>query len=66
MVCVVALADFFCNVKGLTQLGVRNMQMPPTAVFSTLGLKKDHVSQIWAQLDETLKSVDVMALIQTT
>ncbi len=66
MVFVVALADFFCNVKGLTQLGVRNMQMPPSEIFSGLGLNKDHVSQIWARLDETLKAVDVMALIQRT
>ena len=63
MVCVVALADFFCNVKGLTQLGVRNMQMPPPEIFATLGLRKEHIAQIWAQLDETLKSVNVMALI---
>ena len=64
MVFVVALADFFCNVKGLTQLGVRNMQMPAPEIFAALGLSKEHISQIWAQLDETLKAVDVMALIQ--
>ena len=63
MVFVVALADFFCNVKGLTQLGVRNMQMPPSEIFAALGLSKEHISQIWTKLDETLKSVDVMALI---
>ena len=65
MVCVVALADFFCSVKGLAQLGVRNMQMPPSEVFAALGLSKQHISQIWDQLDEALKSADVMALIQT-
>lgn len=65
MVFVVALADFFCNVKGLTQLGVRNMQMPPPEIFAALGLSKEHVSQIWTQLDDTLKSADVMALIHS-
>ena len=63
MVFVVALADFFCTVKGVTQLGVRNMQMPTSEIFAALGLSKVHVSQIWNQLDETLKSADVMALI---
>ena len=63
MVFVVALADFFCNVKGLTQMGVRNMQMPPSEVFAALGLSKQHIAQIWTRLDDTLKSADVMALI---
>jgi HD-like signal output (HDOD) protein len=65
MVFVVALADFFCNVKGLTQLGVRNMQMPPQEIFAGLGLSKEHIAQIWGRLDETLKSADVMALIHS-
>lgn len=65
MVFVVALADFFCNVKGLTQLGVRNMQMPPPEIFAALELSKEHISQIWTQLDDTLKSADVMALIHS-
>lgn len=66
MVYVVALADFFCNAKGASPLGVRNMQTPPNEVFGGLGLSKSHVSEIWSKLDEALKSADVMALLHAT
>lgn len=66
MVYTVALADFFCNAKGVSPLGVRNTVMPPSQVFSALGLQKSQVNQIWEDLDKALESADVMALIQTT
>jgi len=65
MVHTVALADFFCNVKHVSALGVRSVCLPPAEVFSTLGLQKTQVNQIWQQLDDALKSADIMALIQT-
>jgi HD-like signal output (HDOD) protein len=64
MVATVALADFFCSVKGVSQLGVRNMRMPASETFASQGLSKAHVSRIWEQLDEALKAADVMALVQ--
>ena len=64
MVYTVALADFFCNAKGVSALGVRNMATPPSKVFSALGLQKSQVNQLWEQLDDALKSADVMALTQ--
>lgn len=63
---VVALADFFCNAKGVSPLGVRNMQTPPNEVFGALGLNKSLVSEIWNKLDDALKSADVMALLHVT
>lgn len=65
MVYTVALADFFCNAKGVSPLGVRNTVTPPSQVFSALGLQKSQVNQIWESLDDALKSADIMALIQT-
>ncbi len=65
MVHTVALADFFCNAKGVSPLGVRNIVTPPSQIFSALGLQKAQVNQIWEDLDDALKSADIMALIQT-
>ena len=64
MVCVVALANFFCHVKQLTSLGVSQAQVPPAEVFASLGLDKQQVSLIWERLDETLESADIMALVR--
>ena len=64
MVYTVALADFLCNAKNVSALGVRNTATPPAEVFSALGLQKPQVNQIWENLDDALKSADVMALIQ--
>ena len=65
MVHTVALADFFCNAKGVSPLGVRNTATPPSQIFSALGLQKAQVNRIWEDLDDALKSADIMALIQT-
>jgi HD-like signal output (HDOD) protein len=65
MVYVVALANFFCHAKGLSALGVSSTQMPPSRLFTRLGMQKSHVAQIWEQLDEVLTSVDVMVLAQS-
>jgi len=63
MVCAVALADFFCNVKGLSALGVADAQMPPSEVFDVLRLSKSEVSSMWEQLDELLQAANVMSIM---
>jgi HD-like signal output (HDOD) protein len=65
MVYTVALADFFCNAKGVSPLGIRNTATPPSEVFSALGLQKSQVNRIWSELDDALKAADIMALIET-
>jgi len=64
MVYVVSLADVFCHVKGVAALGMANRQMPPTEIFTGLGLDKPQVAAIWEQLDETLAAANIMALTQ--
>lgn len=64
MVCTVALANFFCTVKGLTSLGISHKPVPPGEVLTILGLDKPRVASIWGQLDETLKAADIMALVR--
>ena len=64
MVIIVALANFFCNLKDLTSLGVRNTETPPTRLFGLIGLRKDHVALILQQLDEVLESARDMAMVQ--
>lgn len=64
MVHTVALADFFCNAKNVSALGVRDTTMPSSEVFSALGLQKSQVSRIWEDLDNALEAADVMALIE--
>ncbi len=61
MVHVVALANFFCNLKDVTSLGVASMQTPETEVFDTLGLTKPQVASIWDRLDEVLAAANLMA-----
>jgi len=65
MVQTVALADFFCNAKGVSPLGVRHTTTPPAEIFSALGLQKPQVARLWEELDHTLESADIMALIRT-
>lgn len=64
MVYVVALANFLCNTKNLTARGVGSKQVPPPEVFHGLGLDKTAVTAIWEQLDETLKSADIMGMLR--
>jgi len=61
---IVALANFFCHLKHLTALGVRQVQTPPVELFTGLGLAKEQFSSIVDQLDEVLVAADVMALVQ--
>ena len=62
LVRVVALANFLCNAKKLTSLGVTDKQVPPVEVFTDLELDKRQVAAIWEQLDEVLSSANIMAL----
>jgi len=63
MVHVVALADFFCNVKQMSPLGVADVTMPDSQVFTELGLAKPAVASIWEQLDETLEAANLVTLV---
>ena len=65
IVSVLALANFFCNAKELSSLGVPNKQVPPTEVFARLGLDKPQIGAIWDQLDETLAAANIMSLTST-
>ena len=62
--CVVALANLFCHLKGVTSLGVRYTHKLPEEVFSQLALQREQVSAILNQLDEVLGSVDALAVFQ--
>jgi HD-like signal output (HDOD) protein len=64
MVYAVALANFLCNAKELTSLGVADTEMPPAEVFSGLGLDKPQVASIWERLDETLEAANIMRLVR--
>jgi len=61
MVYTVALADFFCSLKGVTALGVCQPSVPPAEVFHGLGLGKREVAEIWEHLDEVLQSAHFVA-----
>ena len=64
MVNIVALADYLCDLKDLTALGIRNAPMPSAQLFWELGLRRHHLSMILEQLDEALTAADAMALVQ--
>ena len=64
IVCVVALANFFCHLKGVTPLGVRNVETPSPALFAELGIRKQEVAAILARVDEILQAADLMAALQ--
>jgi putative nucleotidyltransferase with HDIG domain len=65
IVCVVALGNLFCSLRGLTSLGVRNVEEPSAEIFTFLGLGRNHIASIWESLDETLQHADIMALAQS-
>lgn len=60
---VVALANFFCHLKGVTSLGVRNVETPSPDLFAELGIHKREMAAILARVDEILQAADVMAAI---
>ena len=64
MVYTVALANFFCDSKGLSARGVANKQVPPAEVFYGVGLDKPQVTAIWEKLDQALKAADIMAMVR--
>ena len=64
LVSVVSLANFFCHMKDLPSLGVRNVSMPPVELFVELGLQRPHITMIAEQLGDVLLTADRMALVQ--
>lgn len=64
IVCVTALANFFCHLKGLSSLGVAETRTPSTELFAELGLRKPQVELILEELDEVLAAADTMAIVQ--
>jgi HD-like signal output (HDOD) protein len=63
IVYVVALANFFCHLKNVTSLGVRNVETPSPGLFAALGIHKPEMATILAQVDEILAAADTMAVI---
>jgi len=63
IVSVVALANLFCHLKGVTSLGVRNVETPSPGLFAELGIHKQEVAAILARVDEILRAADVMATL---
>ena len=58
MVCVVAIANLFCHIKGRTSLGIRQTQLRAAPLFATLGFGKPQVESTWEQLDAILAQAD--------
>ena len=63
IVYVVALANFFCHLKDVTSLGVRNVETPSPDLFAELGIHKREVAEILARVDELLQAADAMAVL---
>lgn len=64
IVYVVALANFFCHLKGVTSLGVRNVETPSPDLFAKLGIHKQEVAAIIDRVEEILRAADIMATLQ--
>ena len=64
MVCTVSLADCLCQLKGFSPLGIGNRRMPAAQLFTELGLGKEQVASIVAQLDEILEAAEEAAGFQ--
>lgn len=63
LVNVVALANFFCHLKGYSSLGVPNKLMPPIELFAALRMNDSMVAAIWNDLDDVLQSANIMAMM---
>jgi putative nucleotidyltransferase with HDIG domain len=58
----VVVANFLCSRRGMSSLGVHNVEPPPQVVFERLGIDRDHLTHIWDRLEEELeKSAAVIA-----
>lgn len=58
----VVVANFLCSRRGMSSLGVHNVEAPPQAVFERLGIDRDQLTHIWDRLEEELeKSAAVVA-----
>ncbi|HOM17014.1 MAG TPA: HDOD domain-containing protein [Thermoguttaceae bacterium] len=64
LVCAVAVANFLCHRQDVTSLGVANVPLPPPEIFAELNLGREELNQIVAQLEEALRSADLMAMSQ--
>jgi len=58
---IVAMANYLASHRGLSSLGISNIAAPDARVCSSLGLHKRHLTAILLELDETLKSAQVLA-----
>jgi len=58
---IVAMANYLASRRGLSSLGISNIAAPDARVCSSLGLHKRHLKAILSELDETLKSAQVLA-----
>jgi HD-like signal output (HDOD) protein len=63
LVNVITVANYLCCRAGRTSLGVANVQPPPDAVYSGLGLDQVTLSIICTELEATLEKADVMASV---
>ncbi|MBN1911796.1 MAG: HDOD domain-containing protein [Pirellulales bacterium] len=64
LACTVAVANFFCHLRDITSLGIRDMAAPPTEIFTDLGLTRRQVAETVAQLDQLLQAAAEMAIVQ--
>lgn len=63
LVYVVAVANYLASREGVTSLGIHKVEAPDARVFSTLGIHKDDLSEIWNRLTETLVAADQLVAI---
>jgi len=63
LVGAVAVADFLCHRQDVSSLGVPNAPMPSAQIFLQLTLGRDALNQIVAQLEEALRSAEIMAFL---
>ncbi len=60
---IVAVANYFASLKGLSSLGVRNIAAPTDRICASLGLNKRQLETIVGELDTVLESAQVLANI---
>ena len=61
---VAALANFLCHYQGVSSLGIPVQQPVPIQALHALGLTKDQLTQIVAQIPAALETAETLAAIQ--
>lgn len=59
----VAVANYICNLKGISSLGVASARRPDDGVFEALGIVPDELALLWEEIDAIISAVQATEMV---